>query len=336
MYLNNDFIYDATIRFEEITGIPVEVKSINKEYDALITIKGIQFVAEVKAEIRNSNKGIILSELNHIKNKIRKPIIVIAKYLAADIAKEFKNLCINYMDIAGNAYIKEDDLFVFTSGQKAEKISRTNQSRAFQEAGVKLIFILLKNPENLQCTYRELAAMTNISIGSVSNIMKELEELNYILITNTKRVLKNIPSLLNRWIIAYNEVLRPRIIRKRMRFSNIEDYKIWDTIPLQNIEGINIWGGEPAATLLTGQLQPEKFMIYTNTNWQSVASKLKLIPDEKGDVEILYMFWKDNDINKKKNIAPALLIYAELIASGHERNLQIAKTILENELQHIK
>lgn len=336
MYKNNDFIYDAAVRFEEITGIPVEVESRRKEYDALLTIKDIQFVAEAKAEIRNSNKGIILSEVNQLKSQTHRPIIVIAKYLAVDIANEFKRLGINFIDIAGNAFIKEANLFVFTSGQKGEKISKTKQTRAFQEAGIKLIFNLLRKPENLQCSYRELAEMTDISIGSVSNVMKELEELNFVLITNTKRVLKNIPSLLNRWIIAYNEVLRPRIIKKRMRFSKIDDYNNWDTLPIQDIEDVNLWGGEPAAALLTGQLQPEKFLIYTNGSWQGAAGDFKLIPDEKGDIEILFMFWKENDTFREKYIVPALLVYADLIGSGHERNIQIAKEILENELQYIK
>ena len=92
MYKNNDFIYDAAVRFEEITGIPVEVESRRKGYDALLTIKDIQFVAEANAEIRNSNKGIILSELNQLKSQTHKPIVVIAKYLALDIAHEFKKL----------------------------------------------------------------------------------------------------------------------------------------------------------------------------------------------------------------------------------------------------
>lgn len=336
MYKNNDFIYDASVQFEQLTNIPVEIESKRKEYDAILTMNDIQFIVQAKSEIRASNKGIILSEIKNLKGQSRRPIIVIAKYLAVDIAKEFKNLGINYIDIAGNAFVKEGELFVFISGQKAQKIAKTKQTRAFQEAGIKLIFNLLMKPDNLQCSYRELAEMTDISIGSVSNVMKELEELNFILKTNTKRILKNTQELLNRWIVAYKDVLRPRIIKKRMRFSNIEDYRNWDTISIQDIDDINLWGGEPAAALLTGQLQPEILSIYTNGTWQSIAGDLKLIPDDKGEIEILYMFWNENEVYREKYVTPALLVYADLIGSGHERNTQIAKIILENELQYIK
>lgn len=336
MYKNNDFIYDASVQFEQLTNIPVEIESKRKEYDAILTMNDIQFIVQAKSEIRASNKGIILSEIKNLKGQSRRPIIVIAKYLAVDIAKEFKNLGINYIDIAGNAFVKEGEIFVFISGQKAQKIAKTKQTRAFQEAGIKLIFNLLMKPDNLQCSYRELAEMTDISIGSVSNVMKELEELNFILKTNTKRILKNTQELLNRWIVAYNDVLRPRIIKKRMRFSNIEDYGNWDTLSIQDIDDINLWGGEPAAALLTGQLQPEILTIYTNGTWQSIAGDLKLIPDDKGEIEILYMFWNENDVYREKYVTPALLVYADLIGSGYERNTQIAKIILENELQYIK
>ena len=76
------------------------------------------------------------------------------------------------MDVAGNAFIKKDDFYIYVVGQKAQKTKKTNQTRAFQETGVKLIFNLLTNPDNLKLTYRELAKQTGIATGSVSNIMK--------------------------------------------------------------------------------------------------------------------------------------------------------------------
>jgi hypothetical protein len=336
MYKNNDFIYDAAVRFEQVSGISTEVESKRREYDAIITINEIPFTVQAKSEIRAANIGVVLSEIENLKNLSSRPIIIIAKYLALDIAKVFREKGINYIDIAGNASIKFKDLVIFISGQKAQKVSKTKQTRAFQGAGIKLIFNLLMKPENLQSSYRELSEMTGISIGSVSNVMKELEDLNFVLKTNAKRVLKNTPELLNRWIVAYNDILRPRIIKKRMRFASIEKYSNWDTLPIQDIGDVNLWGGEPGAAILTGQLQPEKFTIYTNGNWQSIAGTLKLIPDENGEIEILYMFWDKKDKYREQPVTPALLIYADLIGSGHERNIQIAKEILENDLQYIK
>ena len=48
------------------------------------------------------------------------------------------------------------------------------------------------------------------------------------------------------------------------------------------------------------------------------------------------MFWKEEEKYRAYYNTPSLIIYADLMGSGFERNIQIAKEILENELQHIK
>ncbi len=338
MYRNSDFIYDAIVQLQQLTNVEVEIdnNSNRGEYDAIATINDTQFVVEAKSEVRASNKGMVLSEVENIKSKTKKPIVVIAKFIANDIAIELKEKGINYIDRAGNAYIKHRKLIIYITGQKAEKPTNVNQSRAFQESGIKLIYHLLQNLENLQLSYRDLTKIAGVSIGSVSNVISELEDQKFIIKTKNKRVLKNKKELLNRWVIAYNDVLRPRLLKKRMRFSNLELYGNWDTLPIQEADGINLWGGEPAAAILTGQLHPEQFTIYTNDSWHSIASEFKLIPDEKGDVEILAMFWNEQEQYREYYKTPPLIIYADLMGSGFERNIQTAKLILENELQYIK
>src|SRR5699024_10061708 len=110
--------------------------------------------------------------------------------------QELKERGINYIDVTGNAFLKHKDLAIFVEGQKNTKKDHTNQSRAFQETGLKIIFHLLNKHENLQDSYRRIAEQADVSIGSVSNVMAELETLNYLLKTNDKRVLKNKTELL--------------------------------------------------------------------------------------------------------------------------------------------
>lgn len=336
MYKNIDYIYDAVVQLQEVADITAEIDSNRKEYDAIATINDTQFVVIGKSEIRASNKGLVIHEIENIKQNTKKPIIAVARFIASDIARELKQKGINYIDRAGNAFIKHKDLLIFITGQKTEKPANFNQSRAFQESGIKLIFQLLSQPEDLQLSYRSLAEKTGIALGSVSIVMKELEDLRFVVKTKNSRYLKNKKELLERWILAYNDVLRPRLLKKRFRFSTNEVYNKWHDLPLNEIPGRNIWGGEPGASILTKQLQPQDFTIYTNVGWQSVASELKLIPDSEGDVEILTIFWKEDEKITNENITPTLIIVAELMSSGKERNVETAKIIIENELQHIK
>ncbi len=63
MYPNNDIIYEATSKLEQLINIPIEVTNREHDYDVLLTIKGQQFIVEVKSAIRTSNQGLILSQL---------------------------------------------------------------------------------------------------------------------------------------------------------------------------------------------------------------------------------------------------------------------------------
>ena len=105
---------------------------------------------------------------------------------------------LNKVPSSGNCYIKINDSIIYISGQKIQRKQNTNLAKAFQETGIKLLFHLLPEPDNLQLPYRELAKLAGISTGSVSNIMSELESLHFILKTQKKRVLKNKPELLER------------------------------------------------------------------------------------------------------------------------------------------
>ncbi|MFL0147990.1 type IV toxin-antitoxin system AbiEi family antitoxin [Tenacibaculum maritimum] len=333
MYRNNDFIYEATSKLEQLINIPIEIDSSRQNYDALLRIKNEQFIVEAKSAVRTSNQGLVMSQLEEMKQNSNRPIILIAEYISKKATEELKERGFNYIDIAGNAFIKFNDLVVFIEGQKKAKKEKTNQSRAFQEAGLKILFHLLYKPEHLQDSYRKIAERADVSIGSVSNVMGELEELNFLLKTNDKRVLKNTNELLQRWIVEFNAVLRPRIVRKRMRFVDPDGQRNWQLLDTQSNDGVILWGGEPGGALLTNNLRPEQFVIFTDIELSGLAKKFRLVPGENGEIEVLQKFWK-NDLGNDK-IAPALLIYADLINSGFGRNIETAKQILENELRYI-
>jgi len=336
MYRKNDFIYDASVQLETIIGFPIIIESSRKEYDAILTINNYQFVVVSKTEVRTANKGLVYAQLKEIEQKTKKPLVVIAKFIANDIAKEFKEKGINYIDVAGNGFIKQGNILIFVSGQKAQIAQKTNQARAFQEAGIKLIFNFLSDPKNLMLSYRELAEKTGIAIGSVSNIIRELEDIHFILKTERKRVLKNKPELLNRWVIAYNDILRPKLFKRKMRFADKNRYVKWRDVLQVNDKGAFLWSGEPAGAIYTNYLKPAAFTIYTDKNWQECAKLFNMVPDENGDIEIMAIFWNIEHYNNNKQTVPPVITYTDLINTGLDRNIETARLILENELPNIK
>lgn len=334
MYHNRDFIYEAVANLENMINIPIDVETTRNNYDAILRIKNIQFIVEAKTVMRTSNQGYILAQLEELRNRSNRPLVFIAEYISKEAAKQLKERRLNYIDIAGNAFINQGELMIYIEGRKRRNARLTNQSRAFQEAGVKIIFHLLSEAENLQDSYRTIAQRVGVSLGSVSNVMAELEELNYLIKTNNKRILKNKEELLERWLVEFNTVLKPRIIRSRMKFIDSNLDRNWENIYLDQEKGSILWGGEPAGAILTNNLRPQEFIIYSNLELPDIAKTMRLVPDKKGNVEVRKKFWKNDKENER--IAPPLLIYTDLMNSGYGRNVEIANKIFENELQYIQ
>ncbi len=326
-----DILFEAINSLFRYTKIQAIVKSGSSEDEGLLVIGSKTFAFEVKSEVTKGNKGLILASLKKISKDNNLPVLLITKYIPTEIAKEYIAEGVYYLDVSGNCNIRQHDLFLQIEGKKVERFVRAHSHRTFQEAGIRLIFQFLVDPEKTQLPYRELAEMANISLGSVGTVMQGLIEQNFLIKTKQTKKLKNTIELLNRWIIGYHDVLRPRLLKKKMRFINPEAYNNWKELNLLQPNGFAFWGGEPGANLLTGYLHPGVFTIYTDCNWQSFKD-VKLIPDESGNVEILELFWNP----KAYNGLPPVLIYADLMSSGSDRNVETAKMILENELQYIK
>ena len=326
MYKDNDFIYEAIANLEEYSGLRINVESARKDYDAVLEIQGQTFYVEAKASARKSNVGIILEQIQQYdKNK---NWILIADYLAKDVAEILRQQNYNYIDGAGNANIRTNNLFIYVEGKKKEKKEKKNQSRAFQEVGLKLLLLLTSDEQSLQLSYRALAEKTDISLGSVSNIFQELEDSGFILKTKQRRTLKNLDVLIERWVIAYNEILKPRVLRKKFRFANeASNILLLDNVPLGFL-----WGGESAANIITGYLKSSNHTIYYDGDLSFLLNHLRLIPDNNGNVEVYNTFWTDDLKLKYPNTAPPLVVYADLMGTNSSRNAEAAKIILDNGL----
>ena len=334
--MKDRYIYDAVDNFGQLSGIRNDISIERNKGDYQLTIGQVNYWVAAWKEIRVSSKGIVLQKVKELEKRIDQPIIIVSNYIALEVADEFKQNGINYLDGSGNSYIRKAELLVYISGQKIINPVLTNQARAFRESGIRLIFILLCNPDIIQLPNRHLSELSGISVGSVSNVLTELESLNFVLKSGGGRRLKNLKLLLDRWIISFFDVLRPRLAIKRMDFEFAGDFISWQNLPMQNSKGRVLWGGETAAALKTMNLNPKNFTLYTDQNWQKIARDLRLIPNESGNLEILEIFWDEGNIGMLPGLVPELLIYADLVGSGVERNIQIANEILANDLQYIK
>ena len=89
-----------------------------------------------------------------------------------------------------------------------------------------------------------------------------------------------------------------------------------------------MWGGEVAAHRMDGYLQPAEATFYSWAPRQDLMKKFRLKPDPNGDIEILDAFWKPLE-TADGTLAPALLVYADLMASRDGRSREAATKVWE-------
>ena len=96
------------------------------------------------------------------------------------------------------------------------------------------------------------------------------------------------------------------------------------------------WGGEIAAEKLTGYLKPERITIYVEGKPDKLILANRLRPDVNGEIEILEAFWATDEVLQQNDIAPPLLVYADLMASTDPRNIETAKLIRDHHVAQIR
>ena len=193
-----------------------------------------------------------------------------------------------------------------------------------------MIFYLLQNIANVNKPYREIQSATGVSLGAIKNVFNILVERNFILLTNSKRTLKNINALLNLWVENYNQVLKPKLLLSRMTFRTNEQRIKWLAMELP--EGM-YWGGESGANMVDTYLEPGIFDIYTQIPAAHLMKTGFVRHDEKGEIRIYQKFWNWETEN---HLAPLILIYADLIGSGNSRCQEMAERLLDYGLKDYK
>jgi len=280
------------------------------------------YYAEIKANMTNAVKLILIMH----KNTLKYPIMLVAKYVNADMAEQLRQEGIEFIDTVGNVFINQPPLYVFVKGNRPpKKPTQGTLKRAFKPAGLKLIYAFLCDPGLENKTYREIVKATDVAIGTVDWIMKELKELGYLVDMGKpgyKLIQKE--NLLERWTLAYPTQLRPKLILGRY----MGGHGWWQEKTLGPFEAQ--WGGEVAAAKLTQYLKPQIVTIYTpahELNRLLIENRLK--KDPAGDVEVLERFWEPVVKWEYEELVHPILIYADLLATGDPRNVETAKIIYE-------
>lgn len=296
-------------------------------FDALVQIMNVDFLCKIKGNITATNINTIVNHLQKYMAIENRPVLLVAKYINPNMFDKLVGLGLNILDCAGNCHIRymNGNIPVFHLINKGEKNVFANEKAypVFQDAGIKVIFYLLQDKNNINKAYREIQENTGVALGTVKNVIDELVTRNFILVTDKGRILKNRKALLDLWVENYNQVLKPKLLIGRMAFRTNEQRNKWKTMKLP--EGM-YWGGESAANMIDNYLEPGAFDIYTDVPTAYLMKTGFVKQDTNGEIKVYQKFWQWETEN---HLAPLILIYVDLMGSNNSRCLEAANRLME-------
>lgn len=316
------------------TGIQLETerrepKVGGARFDAFARLvahgQDIPLAVEIKARPTKAIIGGMVQQLKGIPGKG----LLVADYINPNMAEQLKELDVWFVDAAGNAFINQPPIYVDIKGNRPiENTEQQQKIRAFQTTGLKIIFTFLCQRALVNAPYRDIAQAAGVALGTVGGIIADLKELGYLVDTKKQgRYLIQIKALLDRWVIAYPEQLRPKLVIGTYT-TDTPDW--WKSTNLQKQQAY--LGGEIAAEHLTHYLQAYKKTIYLRGPATKLEVAAKLQKDPNGEVELLNAFWNEElDEHDRKTVHP-ILVYADLLATGDPRNMETAERIYEQDI----
>jgi hypothetical protein len=329
-------IRKALDAFKKVTDFDVEYQTGlvgEKGFgDGLIRIEhqGLEwfFIAEAKRRINRAVIGMVAQQFFQYDEKG----LLVVRYVTPQLADQLKELDIPFIDTVGNAYVNVPPIFIFVKGNKpTEELRQDPLNRTFKVRGLQVLFALLCNPGLENRPLREIAREADVALGTVQWVLKDLKTMGYLVDMGKRgRKLVRKENLLKRWVTAYPEQLRPKQLIRRFR---AEDREWWKKFDLKQYQAY--WGGEVAASILTQYLKPEVVTIYTNQPIGRLVLKNRLKRDPNGKIEILNAFWNFEQRHLFYDTVHPILVYADLMATGDSRAIEVAKVIYENEIAQI-
>lgn len=322
----------AIAAFENTTGLHAEARAAPRGQEtpsALLDVfmgdNPIRFAAEIKAIDRFQTLGSIKAR----EDLLPYPPLLVAPYVTEATAERCRELHLPFIDEAGNAYLEAPGLFVYVIGKRRPVQARQATAyRAFTVAGLRIVFALLHQPHLVTAPYREIAKAAKVALGTVGDVLADLEARGHLAPEKPgPRRLLTPERLREEWVTHYPIKLRPKLNAQRFTGPVADWWRDTDIRPHRAC-----WGGEVAADKLTGYLKPAKVTIYMAGKPDRLILANRLRPDAGGDIEILETFWTAKATQEADDIAPPLVVYADLMATADPRNIETAKLIRDRYL----
>ncbi|MGH2945153.1 MAG: type IV toxin-antitoxin system AbiEi family antitoxin [Solirubrobacteraceae bacterium] len=163
---------------------------------------GRRWVAEVKSSARSADVATAARQARAYAREGELPVVVVP-YMGAAGARAAAAEGVGWVDLSGNARLRDGDLFVRVEGRPNRYPSRGRPSSPFAPASARVTRHLLQDPER-SWRQAELSKATGLDDGRVSKLVARLDELELLERDGALLRPRDPDALLDAWAADYN------------------------------------------------------------------------------------------------------------------------------------
>jgi hypothetical protein len=251
------------------------------------------------------------------------PLLVVGPRLHPSSAETLRARGLWYIDEAGNAYLRhQGGLLIDVRGRRSAVSAQPaspgdGPSNPFTPKRAQVVCVLLAAPQLVDAPLREVAECAGVSVGMAKETMDTLRTTGFLEHLGSRRRLVHASELLDLWAAAYPGGLG-RANRLLVAGGDIHAWAAPDGLRVAI-------SGEQAVP--SDIRNPESLVLYVDTAETGPPADLLIhnrwYRDPHGRIMLRKLFWR-NLSDEKRGVAPAALVYADLLASREPRQLEVA------------
>jgi hypothetical protein len=317
-----------------VRGVIQDVRPRRDRHDFGLTLRTPKGTYSFRADELGSHLD--RATLNRVLGRARDPsapLLVLAPYVSREMAARLVEGGVAFVDRAGNCHLDLGGAYVaYVVGRRplAEPASG-----GFRAPAYRALFVLLADPVLAGAPLRDIARLAGISVGTVAGVMKRLRAERFIVGSRSKAQLVGAAVLLDRWVAAYADILRPRLLMGRFDPGSMDPEAVEARIE-RALADREPWayGGTAAGHRITKYYRGEDTVVHLSRGAADmVTRRLKVPPMRDGNLLLVEPPAPIALKGPLPHVAHPLLVYAEMLCAASPRAAEAAREIRERFLK---
>ncbi|HFQ79820.1 MAG TPA: hypothetical protein ENK33_00420 [Desulfobacterales bacterium] len=252
--------------------------------------------------------------------------VVVTEFVKQTLAKTLREYHIQFMDVAGNFFLRADGILLQAQGKPPVRLSEQGNPLLTPRT-LRVILYFLHLPGLLDCTVREAAKKCGVANATIVKVRRALAEMSFIEDRGRQGCrLLDAERLHCLWAEGFNTILRPKMALGTFSAS-VMDWEKRARLPEEVY-----WGGKLACMEGPGKRLSRELFIYSETIPEEIFKQFQILPDPRGNIFVTRP-WMDDKVNAvRTGRVHSAFVFADLWSCENKGCREKALELLRREL----